>query len=295
MHRSKPNQNRTQPIQNKVQNKFQGKPNIHKIPKQNIMQDNNLGSNLISDMETSEQKYMNHLLHGKPDTKAEEALRLINIIKAEREKRIAAENELAIGNFTNIDYFLSKGTTGTIEYAFEWAAYHGKLDIVKKTIKMDVNISNSKCIALQMASRNGHLDVVVYLLQLCSLNDYFEPNILIEAVENNHITIVDYLLTFNSKIGGDLIDVNAEYGLALRMAVQSENVAMVKLLIDHGCNVNALEGMALIIASRIGNVDIAQLLLDCGMDVQSINASMKIANYKNNTELINLLQQHLSK
>lgn len=198
----------------------------------------------------------------KPDNKKlNKVVQAITKEKTNLKKLRAVENELADGNFQNFDFFLKLASKEALDYALEWAAYYGNLSLVKKTIEAGADVNCSHSVGLQMASRNGHLDVVVYLIELGLLNNLPDPNVLMEAIENTHIDIATYLLSDNKVFGCKIFDIHAEYDLALRTAIQMENIVMVKLLIAFGADVNVANGLPLSIASRINNNNIIQILL----------------------------------
>jgi ankyrin repeat protein len=184
----------------------------------------------------------------------------LQIALEEKKKLKKIQKNLEEGIFDDIDFFLEKANSDALNYILEWAAYHGNLELVKKTIIKGANVNCSRCAALQMASRNGYLEIVIYLTELGLLNDLPNANILLEAVENKHDHIVKYMLSNNKTYGCKIFDVNAEYGLALRTAIQMEHIEMIKLLLEHNADVNVLDGLPLIIATKLGNNDIVQLL-----------------------------------
>lgn len=183
------------------------------------------------------------------------------IRELERIKKIREiEAEIADGNFKNINFFLENSKREGIDYALELASYYGNLYLVKKIMGMGANVNVSRCSALNMASQNGHFDVVEYLIESGTINNLPNYDILISAVENNHKRIVEYLLSDKNIFGIKLCDVNAEYDLALRTAIEKENLDMVKLLVGCGANINALDKIPLILASKLNDKTIYNYL-----------------------------------
>ncbi|XWV26469.1 ankyrin repeat protein [Tupanvirus soda lake] len=174
----------------------------------------------------------------------------------------AIEIEFENGNFENFDFFLERRSGEAINYALEWTSYYGKLELVKKAVEKNANINYSKSTALQMASRNGHYNVVVYLMECGMLNDLPDSNVLMEAVENKHYDIVKYLLSDKNIFCHKFCDVHTEYELPLRTAIEQNDVEMVRLLLEHGADVNAHDGLPILCALRIDNKDIFKLLID---------------------------------
>lgn len=76
------------------------------------------------------------------------------------------ERDLERGYFGEYDFFLKYSSQNGINYALEWAAYHGKLEYVKKALERGANIHANNDVALQMASENNHLDIVKLLIAI---------------------------------------------------------------------------------------------------------------------------------
>lgn len=196
------------------------------------------------------------------------------------------DEEMVIGNFENIEFFLDNSKDQVLDYVLEWASFHGNLQLVKNIISKGANINCSKGVALQMASRNGHFDIVQYLVEIGKIKNIDSTNILLEAVENKHLNIVQYLLEKN------ICDVHSEYDIALRTAIQLNDLEIVKCLIRHGADVNIFEGYPLIIASRIGCFDIINMLLDSGANKNFILQAIEIAKTVGLQNIVELLEKY---
>jgi len=87
---------------------------------------------------------------------------------------------------------------------------------------------------------------------------------------------------------------------ALMKAVQSNDVAAVKKLIDQGVNVSELDAKQdapLVMAAYLGHTEIVRLLLEAGADVTAVDPGMKAtalhaASYAGRTEAARLLIQY---
>ncbi len=84
-----------------------------------------------------------------------------------------AKNKLILGSergrLDHVIISLKNGATnihGGNDYALIWASKNGHLDIVKYLISAGANIHAYNDYALRMASLNGHLEVVKYLVEL---------------------------------------------------------------------------------------------------------------------------------
>lgn len=78
------------------------------------------------------------------------------------------ENSMERGYFKedDVDFFLKYSGKNGLNYALEWAAFHGRLDVVKKAIAHGADIHANNDVAFLMASENNHIDVVKYLVSV---------------------------------------------------------------------------------------------------------------------------------
>jgi len=172
------------------------------------------------------------------------------------------ESDLANGKFDDIEYFLENASRQALEYAFEWASYHGNFDWVKEMLRLGVNIHVNNDVALQMSVQNNHIDVVKYLIINGADINAANSSPLTTACENENIEIVKILLSAKS-VGPDeklLCDVHGSYDAALRMAVTKGNLEIVKLLIEHGADIHVFDDWPLMTATKNNHVEIIKLL-----------------------------------
>jgi len=155
-------------------------------------------------------------------------------------------------------------------YLFK-AVAKGGLAKVKSLINagMDVNTrDNYGMIALVNASRNGHTEIVKFLIDNGADKSYFEDAL----IATSNIDIVKLLIDY----GVDINASNRYYNNALTLAAVYGYSDIVKLLIENGANINYAgeEGStALMNASSQNHIEIVKLLLDNGADVNAINLS----------------------
>lgn len=124
-----------------------------------------------------------------------------------------------------------------------WCAiYYGHLEIVKFLIENGANFENSDKDKnpIYLCCFNGDYDIVKYLID----NDCFidsENSIgetpLIVSCKGNHTEIVEYLI----RKGANLNIRDTQKGFtALHVSAIMDNINLVKLLVENGCDINAI-------------------------------------------------------
>ncbi|MBR3425778.1 MAG: ankyrin repeat domain-containing protein [Neisseriaceae bacterium] len=174
------------------------------------------------------------------------------------------------------------------EKALSLATKHGHIACVRLLFELGLANANSadhwETPILTIASRNGHKDLVQFLLdngaEVNRLGGFWGYETAIkDAVFGNHIEIVQLLLDAGADVNlgdkiGNLKSNNAYPVLVLYMVCDTYgekiNMDMLKLLLDAGANVNAMDNLhetALYKAAENGDIDAVRLLLDYGADV----------------------------
>ncbi len=115
-----------------------------------------------------------------------------------RSDTIIIEKIMPLWDIKTIQYLISIGAD--VHYhgdaVFEWAAYHGHLDIVQYLVLVGANITNW---ALCHAAEGGHLDIVKYLVSL-GADIHADDNAALRwACLRNHLDIVQYLISMGAK------------------------------------------------------------------------------------------------
>lgn len=152
-----------------------------------------------------------------------------------------------------------------------FASEAGLTSVIQKLLAFGVYV-NTNCFygtALQAASAEGHLDVVVELLKHgADLNASSEElgTALQAACAGGHAPVVGALV----ERGADVNQISGFSGTALAAAAHRGKTGIVELLLKSGSDVNLFAGRygtALLAASYRGRVGIVQLLLQHGADV----------------------------
>ena len=152
--------------------------------------------------------------------------------------------------------------------------------------------------ALMSASKNGHLKVVLYLLEkgadIHARNNRY-ATALILAAEFGHVEIVQTLLAN----GADVNAHTTQGSTPLLIAAQTGSVGIAKVLLQHGANINLPNrsrggggATPLITASMFGQVKMVKFLLKNNAD---LNAQLEwggetALDRANNPEIIRLLR-----
>ena len=103
------------------------------------------------------------------------------------------------------------------------------------------------------SSKDGHLEVVKYLIKNGANVHAMNDKALICASNNGHLEIVKYLI----KNGAN---VHADNDYALRYASNNGHLEIVKYLIKNGANVHAMNDLSLGWASKNGYLEIVKYL-----------------------------------
>lgn len=141
---------------------------------------------------------------------------------------------------------------GQLNEFFLAAAEHGDVNVIKKILAHSCVDANS--IAIDLAARAGHVEVVRLLLKDGRINPGADDNYAIRwAARRGHTEVVRLLLE-DGRV--DPTDVNDE---AIRLAIQKGHVEIVKLLIEHGCDPDDSNSIAT--AAERGHTDMVKLLL----------------------------------
>jgi uncharacterized protein len=149
---------------------------------------------------------------------------------------------MSVGNIGWVRMLIKSGINLNIKYSYygwtalHWAAFHGKLDIVKALINAgaDVNAKdNDGWTALHLAAKYGDLDVVKALINAgadLNVQDNFGRTALHWAARNGKLDIVKALIN----AGADLNTQTSYDWTALYLAARNGNLDIVKALIDAG-------------------------------------------------------------
>ena len=141
-----------------------------------------------------------------------------------------------------------------------------------------------KDLALKWASKNGHLDIVKYLVEIGASVHSQHDWALIEASHYGHLEVVKYLVKEGANI-------HSQHDRALINASGNGHLDIVKYLVKEGANIHGLNDHALILASENGHLDIVKYLVENGADIHAGNdEALRWASQKGHLEVFNYLK-----
>ncbi len=170
-----------------------------------------------------------------------------NILRKHKKNRSWSEyyiQDLRKINSSNANYYLETGSG------------NGKFDHVIISLNIGANIHTNNEAALRMASYNGHIEVVKYLVELkpdgADIHALGDQALRL-ASENGHIKVVKYLVDQGANI-------HAKNDYALRWASYYGQIDVVKYLVGLGANIHVKDDEALKLASGNGQIEVVKYL-----------------------------------
>ena len=143
-------------------------------------------------------------------------------------------------------------------------AKNGHLDVVKYLVGKGANIRIRNESALQLATRYGHLNVVKYLIDQGANIHSGDDYALRDAAYYGHLDVVKYLVEKGA-------DIHVEDDYAFRIAAKNGHLDMVKYMIERGANIHAGEEGALRLAAYYGHLDMVKYLIEQGANIHAKN------------------------
>lgn len=187
--------------------------------------------------------------------------------------------------------------------AINTAANTGDKDLVQILLKSNANISDSSCFALQLAAKEGHVDVVKLLVEAGAAIDrkvtheeldMVDTCALQLACDSARTGVVEYLLEqgANPNAGG------GPFTNPITAAVRKSHLDILKLLLKApGIEINVTGGedqsTPLINAATFMSKEAVQLLLDQGAEINAVNpagdSALVMAAWKGEKDCVELL------
>jgi len=177
--------------------------------------------------------------------------------------------------------------TVVADKTFRWAVKNGCFSVVKNlldTIKeVDINAvdEDDDNNLLSLASSNGHLDILKYLIGRGGDIHFFFDNAFRKAAVNGYLNTCEYLISLGGRpsVGAErrrqasakAIDINALYGYALKFASAKGHLNVVKYLVGLGSDIHGDNDDALKFAAEQGHLNVVKYLVRLGSDIHAEN------------------------
>lgn len=137
----------------------------------------------------------------------------------------------------------------------------GNLEEVISFFKKRADICDEKF--LFSCARNGHLDVLRFLLEHRAITGCIYERLFITSSVYGHLPIIEYLIDCS-------VDIHTDSDYSLFISAINGWTRIVSYLIAHGADVNALNNRALLGSLRFGKYKTARFLLNNGADYNKI-------------------------
>lgn len=159
------------------------------------------------------------------------------------------------GNLKAVKDIVDRGAHQlTINNGLRWAARNGHLEVVKYLVDKGGDVQTDNNYGLRWASFYGHLEAVKYLVE--KGGDVTADNNF--AIRNaTHIKVVKYL-----------VEKGADNNVGLQNASHSGNLEVVKYLIDSGADIHSNDDEAILKAATVGHFSMVKYLYSRGADIQ---------------------------
>ncbi len=241
-------------VDRKILNKLDDKDLV------NVCQTNKKAESLCNDQVF----WMNRVFNRFPEVKGD----ILRKFKGTRSWSEYYIQDLRKINKTNAEEYLESGSK------------EGRITQVAIALELGAKGNN---VALKLASRNGHLEVVKYIIEQ-GADIHIDDDEALKLASRGHLDVVKYLLEQGADIHIDddfpLIEASA-YGY----------LEVVKYLVSQGANIHAQDDDAMIIAIIRGHLEIVKYLVSQGANIHAQNdAAMGWAKHNGHSDIIDYLE-----
>ena len=159
----------------------------------------------------------------------------------------------------------------------------GEISVFEKILELGSKLA-PKDLVRRLASRAVQLGFVQVLTDLQKDENFCKTNTVEEAAANGHMDMVVYLI--------DVVEIDPTFG-ALLKAVRNNDLEMVELFIAHGVNHREKEDLALQVAVDQGFFSLASFLMDLGADIKPhLVKSLRWAVMLDKSHVVRFLLEH---
>lgn len=205
------------------------------------------------------------------------------------EYQIVHDNELNLKIFKELLKGINiKNDTGN--RAIRLACEVGRVEVVKLLVEAGADFTCDNNYPFRVACLNGRLDLAKFLLDAGVSMDEIGGRVLVQACRSSmDFRIVNFLLKHGA-------DVHYREDLALREAIDHEDLELIKILINAGADVHALDDFAIRHASWLGNTRIVDTLIKAGSNIHAKNSEpLENACLRGSVSVIKLLLKNGAK
>src|SRR6185369_8547242 len=195
------------------------------------------------------------------------------------------ENE-CLDTITYLIKYAGTNIRASYEYALYIGAVLGSLQVVKFATEQGDAYAHAKS-ALCFAAKNGHINVVKYLIEKCNVNIHVSEDVALRiSAKNGHLSVVKYLIDSGA-------DIHADNDAALRGAAENGYLHVIKYLLKHGANIHARDDSALCISIIKGHTDIVKYLIDKGANIYaSEDRALNLSIEYRHLDIVKCLVEH---
>lgn len=159
---------------------------------------------------------------------------------------------------------IKSGADITIEdnYCLKYACLEGHIEVVKLLVEHGGDIYAENCISLDYACLKGNLKIVKYLV---SKGLHLKEELFDIVLKSNNCKLVMYFIEQGI--------CNREYNDLFVLAVEQQDLALVKLLIELGANVNTHSCSPIVMSVKKLDIEMTKYLISKRANVQALNNS----------------------
>merc|ERR1712113_207668 len=183
-----------------------------------------------------------------------------------------------MGDFVQI--FVESGQVNNVDACDEkygltplmLASVEGHLDIVKYLVEKGANVDafdDKNYTAMMHANANNRLEILKYLMEIRGGVD--NQQLLLNACKKGHLAVVKYLLEKGANVDAHNIE---ESTSSLILACNGGHLEVVKYLVEEGADVHARDSLhdsTLMVACKVGHLELTKYLVEKGVDIHARN------------------------
>ena len=169
------------------------------------------------------------------------------------------------GNLVLVESLLESIKIRTLHSSVWMASENGHLEVVKYLVENGADFRVLDNRAVRHASVNGHIEVVKYLVEKGADFRARDNHAVTAASANGHLEVVKYLVEKGA-------DFRACYDYAIRIASTCGNLEIVKYLVEMGADFRALDNQAVRWASHNGHLEVVKYLIGKGAPEDGISS-----------------------